>query len=95
VAATKPTYRVAIIGTGRMGGLTEDEPHTATFPRPFSHIAAYQAIEQTEVVAVANRGEARLRRFAERFDIPPEKTYLDYGAGSRPASSPTGASTST
>jgi predicted dehydrogenase len=80
VAATKPTYRVAIIGTGRMGGLTEDEPHTATFPRPYSHIAAYQAIEQTEVVAVANRGEERLRRFAERFDIPPEKTYLDYRA---------------
>src|SRR5688572_23124793 len=31
-----------------------------------------------EVVAVANRGQERLDRFAKRFDIPAEKTYLDY-----------------
>ena len=75
---TVKRYRVAIIGTGRMGGFTEDEPHTITFPRPYSHIAAYRAIEQCEVVAVANRGAERMARFAERFGIPTEKTYLDY-----------------
>jgi predicted dehydrogenase len=80
VTSSQPSYRVAIIGTGRMGGLTEDEPHSATFPRPYSHIAAYQAIEQCEVVAVANRGAERMARFAKRFDIPAEKTYLDYRA---------------
>jgi predicted dehydrogenase len=71
-------YRVAIIGTGRMGGLTEDEPHSSSFHRPYGHFSAYQAIEETEVAAVANRGEARLRRFAERFGIPASATYLDY-----------------
>ena len=75
---SQPTYRVCIIGTGRMGGLTEDEPHSATFPRPYSHIAAYQSLGQCEVVAVANRGAERMARFAERFGIPSEKTYLDY-----------------
>jgi predicted dehydrogenase len=78
MASTTPTYRVCIIGTGRMGGLTEDEPHTATFPRPYSHIAAYQSLEQCQVVAVANRGAERMARFAKRFGIPAEKTYLDY-----------------
>src|SRR5688500_8715764 len=80
MAPSQPTYRVCIIGTGRMGGLTEDEPHSATFPRPYGHFSAYQAIEQTEVVAVANRGQERLDRFAKRFDIPAEKPYLDYRA---------------
>jgi predicted dehydrogenase len=78
VTTTQPTYRVAIIGTGRMGGLTEDEPHTATYPRPYSHCAAYQSMAQTKVVAIANRGAERMARFAKRFDIPTEKTYLDY-----------------
>ena len=78
VTSSQPTYRVCIIGTGRMGGLTEDEPHSATFPRPYSHIAAYQSLPECEVVAVANRGAERMARFAQRFDIPAEKTYLDY-----------------
>jgi predicted dehydrogenase len=78
VAHAQPTYRVCIIGTGRMGGLTEDEPHSATFPRPYGHFSAYAAIEQTQVVAVANRGRERLDRFAQRFGIPAEQTYLDY-----------------
>jgi predicted dehydrogenase len=69
-------YRAAIIGTGRMGGLMEDEPITNSFSRPYGHFSAYQAIEQTEVVAVANRGEERLQRFAKRFGVT--NTYLDY-----------------
>lgn len=48
-------YRVALLGTGRVGGLTEGEPHFSAFPRPYGHFSAYQAIEQTEVVAIANR----------------------------------------
>jgi len=53
-----PRYRVAIIGTGRMGGLIEDEIAAGSFSKPYGHFSAYQAIEQTEVVAVANRGAA-------------------------------------
>ncbi len=69
-------YRVAIIGSGRSGGLIEDELPVGEPQRPYGHFSAYAAIEDTEVVAVANRGAERLRRFAERFDI--HNTYLDY-----------------
>ena len=69
-------YRVVIIGTGRMGGLIEDELSVNQFFSPYGHFSAYAAIEQTEVVAVANRGGARLERFAQRFGIT--NTYLDY-----------------
>src|SRR5919202_1718204 len=69
-------YRVAIIGTGRMGGLIEDEIPEGSFSKPYGHFSAYQAIEQTEVVAVANRGAERLARFARRFGVT--NTYLDY-----------------
>jgi predicted dehydrogenase len=71
-------YRVAIIGTGRMGGLIDDEIAAGSFSKPYGHFSAYQAVEATEVVAVANRGPARLARFAERFGIPAHQTYLDY-----------------
>lgn len=69
-------YRVAIIGTGRMGGLIEDEIAAGSFSKPYGHFSAYQAIEQTEVVAVANRGAERLERFKQRFGVT--NTYLDY-----------------
>jgi len=69
-------YRVAIIGTGRMGGLIEDEIAPGNFTKPYSHFCAYAAIAETEVVAVANRGEERLQRFANRFGVT--NTYLDY-----------------
>ena len=73
----KASYRVAIIGTGRMGGLMEDEtPLTNRFDKPYAHFSAYQAIEQTEVVAVANRGADRMAHFARRFGV--DNTYLDY-----------------
>ena len=69
-------YRVAIIGTGRMGGLIEDEIAPGSFYKPYGHFPAYAAIPETKVVAVANRGSERLQRFATRFGI--QNTYLDY-----------------
>ena len=74
MAQTK--YRVAIIGTGRMGGLIEDELNANQFSIPYGHCSAYQAIPETEVIAVANRGQERLSRFSKRFGIT--NTYLDY-----------------
>ena len=72
---------MAIVGTGRMGGLTEDEPHSSDFNRPYGHFSAYAAVPETEVVAVANRGQARLDRFVARFGGPGGaafRPYLDY-----------------
>ena len=69
-------YRVGIIGTGRMGGLIEDEISANSFMSPYGHYSAYSSIEQTEVVAIANRSEGRLQKFSNRFGI--KNTYLDY-----------------
>ena len=69
-------YRVAIIGSGRMGGLMEDQIPVHSFHKPYSHFSAYQAIDETEVVAVANRGRERLEKFSKRFGFT--NTYLDY-----------------
>ena len=52
-------YQVAIIGTGRMGGLIEDELPVNQFWKPYGHFSAYEAIEETDVIAIANRGEER------------------------------------
>ena len=76
--SAQPKYRVCIIGTGRMGGFIDDELTPPAFHLPYGHFNAYQAIPETEVVGVANRGEERLKKFAERFNIPRERTYLDY-----------------
>lgn len=74
---TDAKFKAAIIGTGRMGGLMEDEnPYTNQYSKPYSHFVCYGAIEETEVVAVANRGAPRLERFSKRFGIT--NTYLDY-----------------
>ena len=74
---SKAKFRVAIIGTGRMGGLMEDEnPFTNQYVKPYGHFSSYKAIEETEVVAVANRGGERLERFCKRFDF--DNGYLDY-----------------
>ena len=71
-------YRVGIIGTGRMGGLIEDElaPGEMSASRPYGHVPAYMAIDETEVVAIANRSSDRMQRFGERFGIT--NTFLDY-----------------
>ena len=70
-------YRVAIIGTGRAGGLIEDErPPGLDHNKPKGHLPAYESIAETEVIAVANRGAERLERFSQRFGI--SSTYLDY-----------------
>ena len=73
---TEPRYRAAIIGAGRMGGLLEDEQPPNTFRKPHGHFAAYSAVDETEVVAVAGRRPGRLKLFTERFGMT--NTYLDY-----------------
>lgn len=69
-------YKVAIVGTGRRGGLIEDEIAPGRFDKPYGHFSAYGAVADTGVVAVANRGAERLKRFSERFGVT--NTYLDY-----------------
>ena len=69
-------YRVAIIGTGRMGGLIEDEIEAGSFSKPYSYFCAYAAIAETAVFAIANRGAERIKIFASRNGAT--NTYFDY-----------------
>ena len=69
-------YRVAIVGAGRMAGLLEGERPPSAFRKPHSHFASYDAVEETEVVAVAGRNEGRLAIFAQRYGMT--NTYTDY-----------------
>ena len=69
-------YRVAIVGAGRIGGLLEGERPPSAFRKPHSHFASYNAVDETEVVAVAGRSEGRLQMFTERYGIT--NLYTDY-----------------
>ena len=69
-------YRVAIVGAGRIGGLLEGERLPSAFRKPHSHFASYNAVDETEVVAVAGRSEGRLKMFTERYGIT--NLYIDY-----------------
>jgi predicted dehydrogenase len=77
-------YRAAIVGTGRIGATYDDEVvrredpayfqgpnrHSGLYTvSPVNHAAAYRATPGFELVAAANRSEAKLRAFGERFGV--------------------------
>jgi predicted dehydrogenase len=78
------TFRVGIIGCGRMANTIEDEqiarrkqrPYRGGLVLPYSHAAGYAAIEETEVVAACDIDAGRLNAFAERWNV--SACYTDY-----------------
>jgi len=72
------TYRVGIIGTGRIAGSIDDEVAKLplTFLLPYSHAGAYAQVSSTRIVAAADPSADRLHAFAERWHVP--ATYPDY-----------------
>ena len=60
------TYRVAIVGLGRMGSTIDDEGHTTL---PYSVAAAAQASSQLELVAGCDLVAEKCQRFAERWGV--------------------------
>ena len=72
------TYRVGVIGCGRMAGTIDDEitwPHP-DFVLPYGHAGGYAAVDETEVVAAADVDPDRLTTWGERFGV--ERRYSDY-----------------
>ncbi|HJP31343.1 MAG TPA: Gfo/Idh/MocA family oxidoreductase [Candidatus Latescibacteria bacterium] len=77
----QPTYRVGLVGCGRMGTTIDDEvrdrPNTRLF-LPYSHAAAVVACERTDLVAVsdpvAGKAEAARSRYGARtaYEDPEE-----------------------
>src|SRR5688572_21895864 len=82
--STTLTYRAAIVGTGRIGAWYDDEVTRREEPAfyrgenrhsglytvaPVNHAAAYRSVAGYELVAAANRGEAKRRQFGERYGV--------------------------
>lgn len=69
--------RSVIVGAGRMAGTIDDE--CIDYPPmilPYSHAAAYAAMEEVDLVAFADLDEAKARALAERYGVP--GVYTDY-----------------
>jgi len=64
-------YRVAVVGTGRVGALWESDP-----PTGISHAGAFFVQPDCELVAGANRRRDRLEEFGRRFGV--SGLYSDY-----------------
>ena len=73
------TYKVCLIGCGRMGATIDDEvkdrPHSHLWI-PYSHAAGYVAVESTELVAVSDVVKEKVETIQERYNVP--RGYTDY-----------------
>jgi predicted dehydrogenase len=70
------TYRVAIIGLGRMGSTIDDEIKSTAIMVPYSIAAASAASERLELVAGADLLADKRDAFRERWDV--SALYADY-----------------
>ena len=66
------TYRVGVIGCGRIASLMEDSSKV----HPVTIAGAFDSLPNTKLVAAANRGEEKLRAFGERWRV--NALYHDY-----------------
>ncbi len=73
------TYRVGLIGCGRMGATIDDEvksgPNAQLF-LPYSHAAAIVACERMELVAVCDPIAEKAERIRDRYGA--QRAYADY-----------------
>jgi len=67
------TYRVAVVGCGRIGSLwdMENDP-----PVPLSHAGAWSLLPQARLVAGASRGREHLEMYGRRWGV--SALYTDY-----------------
>ena len=73
------TYRVGVIGCGRMGSTIDDEVQgNASVILPFSHTAAYMEEPRVHVVAAADVGPDKRAAYRRRWDV--ERVYESHVA---------------
>ena len=73
------TYRVGLIGCGRMGATIDDEVKDGPNARlylPYSHAAAIVACERMELVAVCDPVAEKAARIRDRYSA--QRAYADY-----------------
>ena len=66
------TYRIGIIGCGRIASTMEDESDV----HPISIAGAFDALPNTHIVAACNRGAEKLHAFGKRWGV--DRLYHDY-----------------
>ena len=71
----RPKYRAAVIGLGYAGALVDTNIPRYSYRNPYSHASTYAYMEETELVAGANRGEERRTEFTRRFGA---RAYQDW-----------------
>ena len=73
------TYRVCLIGCGRMGATIDDEvkdhPHSNLW-LPYSHAAGYKAVKSVDLVAVSDVMPDKVEEIKKRYEVP--NGYTDY-----------------
>ncbi|QLH79039.1 Gfo/Idh/MocA family oxidoreductase [Halosimplex rubrum] len=78
------TYRAGIVGAGGIAGLgilgMHDEEDIGEKKFTASHAGGYAATDDIELVAVADVDEAKLDRFGDAWEIPPERRYVGHEA---------------
>ena len=73
------TYRVCLIGCGRMGATIDDEVRGHPYSHkwlPYSHAAGYMAVKNVEIVAVSDVVKERVEAAQSRCNVP--RGYTDY-----------------
>lgn len=78
------TYEVGIIGTGGIAGMgilgMHDQEAIGSEKIRASHAGGYDAVEELELVAIADVDEEKLARFGEAWEIPPDRRYVGHEA---------------
>lgn len=75
-------YRVGIVGLGRKALTIDDETHLRWLTNyelpPTTHVSAYLANPQTQIVAVCARSSESLERFYQRTGLRQVRGYTDF-----------------
>jgi len=72
-SANMNTYKVGVIGCGRIASLMEQDKHR---DKPTTHAGCYDMVQRTQIVAAADAHEERLQAFGHRWNVP--RLYSDY-----------------
>lgn len=67
------TYKVGIIGCGRIAGLLEDDPLRG---KPCTHAGAFDAVKETKITTACDINKKRLKQFGQRWNV--QSLYTDY-----------------
>lgn len=66
-------YRVGVIGCGRIAGMLEDDPLRG---KPCTHAGAFNAVQETKMIAACDINKERLNKFGKRWNI--SNLYTNY-----------------